>query len=1003
MLGQSRRPLSLGVWVVAFPLLLLSTVTASAQSITAGALTGIVITHQGEPLDGAAVTIEDATGGTVRELTTRNDGTFALRMMLPGVYRVLVEVEGYQPVRLRGVVVAAGVTTTVSAELIERPPPIDSVTEVIQSGVQSGSPGRVVFGRELRILEYQVDASDLSRQLSGVISPADGRTGFALGANGLPARMTRVYADGIPEIMMRHPGVPDEPAPVWGIPRDALAQAQVSGSGFDPEWRGAPGATISLITRPGSERLEFAPYLAGSSAKLGGNSTLNPADSNATSVLGGFSLRGPIKQDTATFFLQAGYQSLQTPNPYPWVQGSETSSRDAVQQVAQDVYGTDVTPNVSPAVTAWKGGNGVGRLDWRVSRSTQLMFRAGGSSFKETNPLLGHEAGNQAGASLTGRDLSAAATLTTVTNLSNEFRIGVSLARREWQASALPETRLVGEGIRFGGNAALPGTFETQLISFSDAVQYQGGPHALKAGVSLDHYTYKEQFTYGSTGRVLYGDLDAFSAGTGVLFQANPGFPEARVSAPEVAVFGQDSWQVSPGFDLLLGIRYSTQLLPTNQLVGSVPWKTLTAVSQEAAPRDRRGIQPRLGFFLSPGANRDVTIQGGVGLYSSGIDLHEFAELVHYSGDNVKVIRSAGSLSWPTPKPSAAATRLTLLGLPGQFRAPRAFKGDLGLTKNFPGGLSVVFSGAYTHTDYLLRRVDANLAPFPSGNAQDGRPVWGTLLQQGSLVTSAPGTSRRFSPFELVSVLSPTGYSDYYAAAVALTRPIGRYLSFSADYTFSRTRDNLVGLLEPDAADQLSPFPEGIGGQVWDAGISDLDVPHRLAAGLEFRSNGAHPISLAVRGRFRSGLPFTPGFRPGVDVNGDLGGNNDPVSLEDLPSPSGSDIHASCQRISVGGFAARNSCRASGVGSLDARLGIPIPIATGSSRLVLTVEAFNLIASTTGVVDQAALLIDPAGSLTANPITGAVQIPFVPNPSFGTLLRRGGEPRVLRFGLRMEY
>ena len=45
----------------------------------------------------------------------------------------------------------------------------------------------------------------------------------------------------------------------------------------------------------------------------------------------------------------------------------------------------------------------------------------------------------------------------------------------------------------------------------------------------------------------------------------------------------------------------------------------------------------------------------------------------------------------------------------------------------------------------------------------------------------------------------------------------------------------------------------------------------------------------------------------------------------------------------------------------------------------------------------------PAGSLTANSGTGAVSIPYAANPQFGTLLRRGGEPRVVRVGLGMEY
>ncbi len=979
----------------------------AAQSLTTGALKGAVYSDRGEPLGGAAVTIEDRGGGTVRELTARNDGSFSLRMLLPGTYNVLVEVEGYQPVRLRGVLVTSGSTTSVSAELVERPPPIMSVTDIDQTGTAAGQAGRVVLGSDLHTLEYRQEGTDFSRDMSRVVAPVDGRSGFALAAGGVLGRMTRVYEDGVPEILLRHPAFAGEPLSLTGLQRDAIAQAQVSNAGFDAEWRGNAGSVVSLITRAGSDRLEFAPYVAGSSAKLGGNPALNPADSAGTSLLGGFTLGGPIKRDTAQFFLQGGYQSLETPSPYPWIEPAgateATPLRDGVRQVAQDHYGTDVSGSVLPAVRTWKGGAGLGGIDWQAGGSSHLSIRAGGGTFKEENPLLGNDVGNDAGASLSGRDLSAAASLTTVAKVANELRVGLSMARRDWRAAGLPETRLTDLGARFGGNAALPGLFESQLLSLSDAIQFEHNSHALKAGLTLDFRTYKQTYLYGSAGRFVFGGLDQFDGGTGAFFRASAGIVDAKVSAPEIGFFVQDDWVISPGFNLLLGLRYDTQVLPKNLLVAPGQWRNLSAIQSDSLLKDRKGIEPRAGFRLTPGSDGTVLIQGNVGLYASSLELSQFAEAMINSAQNVRVTRTAGAVTWPSPSSGSGATRLTFFGGPGKYRAPRSLKGDLSIVKSFPGGLSLTLAGSYQHTDFLLRRADANLAPSAFGAAQDGRPVWGPLAQYGSLVTAMPGRNRRFDTFDIVSVFSPSGFSDYYEASIGLHRPVGRSFSFSVDYTFSRTRDNLVGLLEADPADQLSPFPGGINGQDWDEGRSDLDVPHRVSAALEFRSSGSRPIAVALRGRYRSGLPFTPGFRSGVDVNGDLGGNNDPVAIDAVQNPSGSGVYASCDRTGVGGFAARNSCRASGVGSLDARVAIPVPFGNGPGRLMLTLEGFNLVASTTGVVDRAALLIDPSGTLSNDLSTGAVQIPYASNPQFGTLLRRGGEPRVVRFGLRVEY
>lgn len=991
---------------------------AFAQSVTAGGLRGTVHDADGAPLAAAAVTIENPGGGVVRNLTSGADGTFAVHMMSPGTYNLLVEVVGFQPVRLRGAVVASGRTTAVAIQLESRPPPITSVTELSQSGTTAGPVGRIVMEQELHTLAARWDATDLSRGVSDVAAPLDGRAGFALAASGLPGRMTRIFVDGVPEIVIRHPGVPDEPAATPVFQRDAIAQGQISGGALDAEWRGNPGSVLSLITRSGTNRFEFAPYAAGSSAKLGGNSVQNPADSSGNSFWLGAVIRGAVKPDTAHFFFQGSYQSLQTPTPYPWEQdeatygGATVSLRQTLPAIGTDQFSTSLASAVAPVVRTWKGGSGLGRLDWRLSGNSQFMLRASLASFKEANPLIGFDVGNEAGSTLEGRDLSTALSFTTIgVSLSNEVRAGLSMARRNWRASDRPATRLVAEAIRFGGSAVLPGLFESQMLSFSDALQYQKGAHALKGGVSLDYTSYRQEYDYGSAGGYLFGDLDEFGSARGVFFRTVAQSSEVKLSVRQVGVFLQDTWRMSPGLDFLFGLRYETQILPRNKIAGNVPWTAASGIESDSVPRDRRGIQPRVGFVLAPGNRGDWIIQAGVGLYASGLDLASFAEAVHNSGSNVKVRRGAGTFdAWPA-LPSAALspeadTRLTMFSAGRAFRAPRTLKGDLAITRALQGGLTLELRGAYHHSDFLLRRTDLNLSASPSGQTQDGRPVYGTLIQQGGLVAVASGTSRRFPEFDLVSGLAPTGFSDHYEVTMSVNRPVGRRVSLAAEYTYSRTRDNLVGLREPDPADQLSPFPGGITGVDWDEGRSDLDIPHRAAATIELRGGGRNPISVAVRGRWRSGLPFTPGFRSGVDVNGDLGGNNDPAPSDAVASPSGSGAVAICEGTSVGGFALRNSCRESGVGSLDLRLGWTLPVGgrgAGSGRLALTVDAFNLVASTTGVVDRAAVLIDPTKTLSSNPASGAVTIPLVANPRFGTLLSRRGEPRTVRLGLRVEY
>jgi hypothetical protein len=148
-------------------------------------------------------------------------------------------------------------------------------------------------------------------------------------------------------------------------------------------------------------------------------------------------------------------------------------------------------------------------------------------------------------------------------------------------------------------------------------------------------------------------------------------------------------------------------------------------------------------------------------------------------------------------------------------------------------------------------------------------------------------------------------------------------------------------------------------------------------------------------------LPFTPGFRPGVDANADGSGGNDPAFLDPaLPGMASLLGQNQCLKPQSGEFAERNSCREAGNHALDLSLAVGLPIRSLGGRLELLVDVFNLAATTTGVVDRAVLLVDPGGTLTTDAL-GNVTLPLIANRRFGKLLSRRTEPRMLRFGLRL--
>jgi hypothetical protein len=815
--------------------------------------------------------------------------------------------------------------------------------------------------------------------------------------------------DGVEETIAGHGGLTTAPVSSPRFTRSAVAEVSAVSMPADVEWRSAAGSVFSAQTRSGGDRVVFAPYATFSSASLATRTGDNPADSTASSLRIGAQLHGPIRRDTAYFALAFDYQNIELPGRAPWERDTSEYDGDTVPlaatilAIASDSFDTDLPGRLSPSVTTWKGGSGSGRFDWRVSDQHAVTARFSGASWKERALTFDGDHGMGAGVTLAGRDLGAMISLaSSAERWGNELRIGFSQARRDWQGPALPATLVVADAVQFGGRVAFPALFDQRQLDLVDAAQIVLSSHRIKVGGGIRLLSYQQQYAYGGAAIVNYGSLDDFAAGRGSAFQVVGGAAPVKFTIPEPSFFLQDTWSVSPEIDLLLGFRYDTQLLPKGSIAASADWASSSGITSGFVPRDRRGFAPRGAFVWNVRNEGRLIVRGGLGLHYDRLDPAVFAEAALFDGPT-RVQRAVGDLGdWPDPFGGGSvttATRLTLFA--DTYRAPRAFKADGSLSISLGGGGSLQLAGSFTHTDYLLRRVELNRI-LSGGSTTDGRQLWGNLTKLGSLVAAEPKSNRRFGTFDHVFGLAPTGFADHYEVSVHLERRLATGLMVLGSYTWARTRDNTVGTLSADPADQLSPFPLGIDGRDWTEGRSDLDIPHRVAATVEYRTSGVRPITIGARGRWRAGLPFTAGMPLGVDLNGDGATGNDPAFL----ASGNAELEQTLATLGCGGatgeFAVRNSCREKGVGSLDVRLAVGLlPLARGGS-VHLTVDAFNVVTTKAGIVDRAALLIDPAGSITTD-AGGKFVIPTLVNPRFGSFLIRRDPPRMIRAGLRLEY
>jgi hypothetical protein len=673
----------------------------------------------------------------------------------------------------------------------------------------------------------------------------------------------------------------------------------------------------------------------------------------------------------------------------------------ALPVIAADSFGADVSPFVTPTVRSWRGFNGFGRIDWRLSSTLGIFARVGVAKWEEKDAQLGTSLLSGVGTSLDARDITGALGLTSAWQRSaNEFRLGVRLSKREWETTLIPTTFLVHEGAAFGSNDAGPGDFDQRAFDINNTFQVTTSSHRWKFGIGLSFEKWNQDYAYARRGIFRFGDLDGFGNGDGTFFQVvAPGGVD--LSTTNLEAFIQDLWTIRPDFQLQLGLRYETQTLPADKIALNSTWVQTSGLPYETSPKDRNNVSPRLGFVWDIQDRGEWILRGGGGLYYSRMDLALFSEAALYDGTAV-VRRGSGTfVTWPAVPDSTDAPVMgpRLAVFDDEYQDPRTSKWDLALSHAFGNRFSLEVTGSYHHTDYLPRRTDLNLLPSSTGQTQEGRPIYGTLVKQGGLLSASPGSNRRFGGFDMVSGIVSSGFSDYYGVTAAVVRRAEQGLSFRAAYTYSRTTDNWALGRSGDPADQLTPFPEA--GDDWLEGRSDLDIPHRLSVFGAWTFAGRSGLEVGIRYRYRSGLPFTPGFRPGVDANGDGSGENDPAFIDNAVAGTPELLaDHDCLSSQVGEFADRNSCREDKVHALDLRVGLKLPFQLMGSDLRVTVDAFNVVSSETGVIDRAVYLVDPAQPLT---VTGTVNLPLVANPGFGSLLARRLEPRIVRLGLKVDY
>ena len=956
-----------------------------AQTWTSGRIEGRVLGASESSLNTAVVSLIDRTSSVATNGEVGRDGAFTFTFVAPGEYDVTIEAFGARPLTIERVVVYAGEIT----RLAERLSPSGDVSAPREVRRYSGTRHNSAFSFGPELIARFPDAARQIRSLAHLSSFSDA----SLETEGLPSYLSGTRIDGLPIGSPTMRG--DATAAAMPISGVRLAEIDL---GADVESSGTAAPAISAFTTAATARFQvntFADWTTGPAQRSELSSPLT------SGIRAGALLSGPISSDTSGFVVGLEMWRMETPIAYSARFDSIAAN---VYDIAQSRFGVSSSQPLSRLANT-NAVSGFTKVEWNIRQQHTFTLNGAFTTLPKASAVPGLSDWIGSRSDIQGTDAFAAATLRSQlgTMAGQEFRVALDRNDRDYAAGPNGgienvSTFFVQDGLAIGRNPGLAGRFTTTTFRLRETLHFWGGAHHAKAGVTGDLASHQQTILPTRSASFWFSNTADFASTRGYAFQTN-GALSASFTMPQVGAFVQDEWLIGTGFKLLIGARWDAEKPPLSKLTVNEDFLRLSGLRVDSGLTRHGRISPRIEFDWRPDAAQRWALRGSYGQWSVAMDPVLFGELIANHGD-VRVSRGFGNYAnWPQPNSSVEARSLTLVA-PG-FQGPLSKRATVQLSHVVSPGVQIDLAGTFRRTELLPIRTDLNRIAAPIAQDQYGRDLFGSLQKQASLLAPVTGSNRRFPDFDIVSAIGVDGWSEYKGGTASLQAQLSSVFLHAA-YSYSQTRDNWFMARESSPVPALSPFSSTGSLAPWTEGTSDFDVPHRAVVGADL-TFPIRNLRIGALYRYRSGYSFTPGFRDGVDANGDGSPRNDPAFVDDQ-IPQFGEVAAKwpCLQQQIGHFAARNSCRGPAAHSLDARVAITLfGNATNSTDLIF--EALDLASSGGEELDRALYLVDATRNLTVNPLGTIVTVPLVTNPHFGAPFLRTATSRALRVGLRVRY
>jgi hypothetical protein len=938
---------------LAGPLLLTATgLLAQATGTTTADLRGLVVDEAGSPLPGASITATNQDNGFSRQATSDAAGSFTIRLLPPGLYRVSASLPGLRAADAPNVRLSVGATTTLELRL-EPSKVAESVLVTAKTALidrSSTELSKTVGESKIRNLPInQRNFLEFALTTPGVTVSRGPQVGpfptSGISINGQSPRYNNIVVDGVDNNDSAVGSVRST------ISQDAVREYQVIQSPFPAEYGKAAGGVVNVVTRSGSNEWHGSAFAFFRDESLSADNFLTGTTTPFQQNQYGATLSGPILRDRLFFFAAAERLEIADANVV-------TISDKDVAMIRSS--GFDVQNGAVPFdrnATSW-----LGKLDFLPSASHALSLRGTYARGLDENqqPWGGLVARSNGGVrNVEDSAVALAGTSILTAGLSNELRaLYADRSHRldSLDASHSPQVTILGVAT-FGTQVLLPQPRDTQVYEIFDAVSWFGGKSAYKAGFDYTrtasamsvpaNFAGSYQFTALAEGLpgVPAGGLkspqEAFAAGLPFSFGQSFGDPHFEATTNVLGAFVQGEWNLTDRLLLRLGLRYDYEK------------------PADPFPSDTNNWAPRFSFSWA-GAD-SWRVRGGLGRF------YGVAAIVPALAVSLQTVGAGRSLAGGSAERSPAEP----WRLPGR-RFPDPTSAGAGLDPQFvvrPAGCESAippnldlegcarFESAYT--DQANLGFEIEMGPRLLFNADYLYARGRKIMESRNINPLIDGGPRPNPAFTSIVVDSAAGNSWYNGVTAGLQTRSGGPFEMSAFYTYADARDDYIDWLTPiQLQDPLNPKDER--GQ-------SIHVPrHRATLTAIYTTVGrrlpwySRDWTVATIAAFEAGRPFN--VLAGFDRNR----NGDPAS----DRPEG---------------VSRNSGELPDSFNVDLRIARTVPV--GPVALEATLDVFNLL--------------NRKNVLQVNAVRYS-NAQLAPKPEFGaaTIV---SDPRRLQFGLRVSF